>query len=112
MDQVPSEAAPPGPAFQGQQGEGGTSDVGRLLEVEVPVTVILCEKKMSLEEVRSLSAGAVVEFDKSNEALLDLVVGGKAIALGEAVIVRDKFGLRVKEIGSPRDTILKLGSSS
>ena len=82
----------------------------RLLRIPVPVTVVLAEKKMPYSEVLNLSPGSVIEFERHHQQLLDLRVNNKPIARGETVTVREKFGLRVREIGDVKDTIKSLGA--
>lgn len=74
-----------------------------LLSVRVPVIVNLAETKMNVHDVIHLGPGAVIQFDKSCEAMLDLEAGGHKIATGEAVKVGDKFGLRITSIRLPEE---------
>ena len=48
------------------------------------------------------------EFDKSHKDVIELVVGGKPIATGEAITIRDKFGMMITRIGSVQETLNKL----
>lgn len=67
-----------------------------VLAVRAPVVVTLAHKSVPLAAVLDLVPGAMVQFDKDCDAPLRLEVGGHAIALGEAVKVDDKFGLRIR----------------
>ena len=73
-------------------------------------TVILAERKMSLEEVMVLAPGSVIEFERHHQQLLDLCVNHTPIARGETITVREKFGLRVREIGPLKEVIRTLGT--
>jgi flagellar motor switch/type III secretory pathway protein FliN len=72
-----------------------------LLRIKVPVVVTLAEKRQKLSRVVELGPGAIIQFDKSCEEMLKLDVGNRPVALGEAVKVGDKFGLRVTSIVLP-----------
>jgi len=72
-----------------------------LLHVRVPVVVTLAEKKQALGRILELGPGSIIQFEKSCEEMLELEAGGRAIALGEAVKVGDKFGLRITSIILP-----------
>jgi flagellar motor switch/type III secretory pathway protein FliN len=48
-----------------------------------------------------LGPGSIIQFDKSCEEMLELDAGGRRIAMGEAVKVGDKFGLRITSIILP-----------
>ncbi len=83
--------------------------IHRALRIRVPLIVRLAEKPITLEKVLSLTEGSVLEFTKSVEEPLDLMANNKVIGRGEAVKIGEKFGLKVKDIGSPRERIKNLG---
>jgi flagellar motor switch/type III secretory pathway protein FliN len=74
-----------------------------LLRIEVPVVVTLARKRQPLGRVVELGPGSIIHFEKSCEEMLDLEVGGLAVARGEAIKVGDKFGLRVTSIVLPEE---------
>jgi flagellar motor switch/type III secretory pathway protein FliN len=67
----------------------------------VPVVVTLAEKRQKLSRIIELGPGAIIQFDKSCEEMLELEVGTRHVALGEAVKVGDKFGLRITAMALP-----------
>jgi flagellar motor switch/type III secretory pathway protein FliN len=71
--------------------------------------VTLAQKRQPLGRVIELSPGAILQFDKSCEEMLELFVGDRQIACGEAVKVGDKFGLRVTSITPPDERYYPLG---
>lgn len=77
-----------------------------LLRVRIPVAVTLARKKHPLEKVLDLGPGSIIHFDKSCEDPLELEAAGYPIALGEAVKVGEKFGLRILTIRLPEERIL------
>jgi flagellar motor switch/type III secretory pathway protein FliN len=42
-----------------------------------------------------LGPGSIIKFDKTCDELLELSIGNRTVARGEAVKVGDKFGLRI-----------------
>jgi len=72
-----------------------------LLKIKVPVMVTLAERKETLAQILELSPGSIIQFDKSCEQMLDLSVAGRKVAVGEAVKVGDKFGLKVSSVVLP-----------
>jgi flagellar motor switch/type III secretory pathway protein FliN len=72
-----------------------------LLRITVPVVVTLAQKRQPLGRVVELGPGSIIQFDKSCEELLELDVGGRPVATGEAVKVGDKFGLRIHSVILP-----------
>ena len=69
-----------------------------LLDVPVKLTVELGFCHMPMREVLQLSAGSVVQLDKLADAPVDLYVNQKKIALGEVVVVEDRFGIKITKI--------------
>ncbi len=80
-----------------------------VLDIEVPLVAALCERNMTVEGVRNLTTGSVIEFSRSYDEPLDLLIGDVRIGSGEPVTVHEKFGLRIQSIGSVRERIRKLG---
>ena len=72
-----------------------------LLRVKVPVIVTLAGKKQPLGRICELGPGSILQFDKSCEEMLDMCVGERLVAQGEAVKVGDKFGLRITNVILP-----------
>ncbi len=89
--------------------EGLPDEVRRILRLKVPVIVKLADKKLALGEVVDLSPGSIVEFLKSADTSLELLVNNKTIGRGMPVKVGEKFGLRIDEIEAVKDTIQALG---
>ncbi len=86
-----------------------TSELQRILKLEVPVIVKLAERKLLLSEVMRLGVGAIIEFIKSNDEPLQLLINNKPIGVGEAVKVGENFGLRITQIGDIKQIIQSLG---
>ncbi|MEM9701758.1 MAG: FliM/FliN family flagellar motor C-terminal domain-containing protein [Planctomycetota bacterium] len=70
----------------------------RLARLPVPVTVRLAEKRVPLATIRNLVPGALLSFEKDCEDPLDLYVANRKHAVGEAVKVGERFGLKVTTI--------------
>lgn len=73
-----------------------------LLDVELDATLRFGCREMTLSEILDLGAGEVVELDRHASDPVDLIVGDKIVARGEAVLVNGNFGLRVTEVATPR----------
>ena len=80
-----------------------------LLRIKVPVVVTLAEKRQPLDQIMELGPGSIIQFDKSCEEMLELAVGGRPVATGEAVKVGDKFGLRINAIKMPDERFERVG---
>ena len=84
-------------------------ELQRILRLSVPVIVKLAERKLSLSEVLRLGNGAIIEFFKSSEEPLELLINNKPIAVGETVKVGENFGLRITQVGDVRAVIRSMG---
>ena len=104
-----SSFAPPRTAAKSTLSPAIERELGQILQLQVPVTVRLAERTMPLSEVVLLTTGSIIEFEKSADADLDLVLSNKCIGRGQAVKVGENFGLRVTDISPVEDKINALG---
>jgi flagellar motor switch protein FliN/FliY len=88
--------------------EVSTRRLDLLLDVPLDVTVELGRSRMTIQDLLGLSPGSVVELDKIAGEPLDIVVNDRLIARGEAVVVNDKFGIRITDIISKAERIARL----
>jgi flagellar motor switch protein FliN/FliY len=69
-----------------------------LRDVEVEVTLEIGRKRMRIGDLLKLGTGQVLELDKSAGEPLEIMVNGRVIGRGEAVVVGDRYALRITEI--------------
>ncbi|MBX3186748.1 MAG: flagellar motor switch protein FliN [Labilithrix sp.] len=69
-----------------------------LRDVEVELTLEIGRRRMRIADVVKLGPGAMVELDKGAGEPLELFVNGRLIGRGEAVVVGDRYGIRITEI--------------
>jgi len=79
-----------------------------LLDVPLELSVELGRARMSIQDLLNLSPGSVIELDKIAGEALDILINGRLVARGEAVVVNDKFGIRISDIVSPSERIARL----
>lgn len=82
----------------------GGIDPGNLklvMDVELNVSLRFGQRQLPLREVLELASGSVIELDRMVDEPVELLLDGKLIARGEAVIVDGNYGLRVTEIPQP-----------
>ena len=72
-----------------------------VLNVELNVTLRFGQRLLTLREVLDLTTGSVVELDRQVEEPIELLLDGKVIARGEAVVIDGNYGLRVTEVPQP-----------
>lgn len=76
-----------------------------ILDVTLQVTVEVGRARMTIQDLLQLGQGSVVELEKLAGEPLDIYINGKPVARGEAVIVNEKFGVRLTDIISPEDRV-------
>lgn len=80
-----------------------------LLDIPLQVSVEVGRSKIYVRDLLQLQEGSLIELDKLAGEPLDLYVNERLIARGEAVVVNDKFGLRLTDVVSPSERIENLG---
>lgn len=98
---TPEAGAQPPPPSQTYAGTLPAADLARVLDVKVEVSVELGRRRVSIAEVLNLSPNSVLEFLKKADEPLDIRVNGRLVAKGEAVVLGDRYGVRVTEVVTP-----------
>lgn len=80
-----------------------------LYDIPLQISVEVGRSKILLRDLLKMSEGYVIELDKLAGEPLDLYVNSRLIARGEAVMVGDKFGIRLTDVVSTSDRIENLG---
>ncbi len=72
-----------------------------VMDVELNVTLRFGQRLLTLREVLDLTSGSVIELDRQVEEPVELLLEGKVIARGEAVVIDGNYGLRITDINQP-----------
>jgi flagellar motor switch protein FliN len=72
-----------------------------VMDVELNVSLRFGQRQLPLRDVLELTSGSVIELDRQVDEPVELLLDGKVIARGEAVIVDGNYGLRVTEVPQP-----------
>lgn len=95
-------------------GRGGDLDPAKdrnlqmILDIPLRVTVELGRTKMAVSELLNLGQGSVIELAKLAGEPMEVFVNDKLIARGEAVVVNEKFGVRLTDIISTKERVEQL----
>lgn len=95
-------------AATGRAAAGGHS-LEFIMDVILQVTVEVGRARMTIQDLLQLGQGSVIELEKLAGESLDIYVNGQHMAKGEAVIVNEKFGVRILEIVSPEMRVKSFG---
>jgi len=87
------------------------TDVKTILRLEVPIIVQVGQRRMHVDDVLALGPGAILELDKHADDELTIMINNKPVGHGSAVKVGENFGIRINDIGSPKDRIEAMGEA-
>ena len=93
----------------GSKGKFDDRGIDLLLDIPLEVSVEVGRSRILVRDLLQLQEGSLVELDKLAGEPLDLYVNSRLIARGEAVVVNEKFGLRLTDVVSPSERIENLG---
>ena len=96
-------------------GDGGADASGDrdrnldlIMDIPLKVTVELGRAKMVVSDLLNLGQGSVIELNKLAGEPMEVLVNDKLVARGEAVVVNEKFGVRLTDIISPSERVEQL----
>lgn len=92
------------------ESETASKNLELILDIPLKVTVELGRTRMVVSELLNLGQGSVIELNKLAGEPMEVLVNNKLVARGEAVVVNEKFGVRLTDIISPSERVEQLGS--
>ncbi len=100
---------PRGSGASAHDNEPGSRGLDFLYDVPLQISVEVGRSRLLLRDLLKMGEGYVIELDKLAGEPLDLFVNSRLIARGEAVMVGDKYGIRLTDVISAADRVQKLG---
>ncbi len=79
-----------------------------IMDIPLRVAVELGRTKMVVNDLLNLGQGSVIELNKLAGEPMEVLVNDKLVARGEAVVVNEKFGVRLTDIISPTERVEQL----
>ena len=76
----------------------GADSLGFVLDVPVELCVEIGRRVMRLGELLKLGPGSVLELDRLSGEPLDIYANKKLVARGEAVVIGERYGVRLNEV--------------
>ncbi len=76
------------------------SRIKMIMDVPLKITVELGRTKLMIHELLQLGQGSIIELDKMAGEAMEIYVNEKLIAMGEVVVVNEKFGVRLTDVMS------------
>lgn len=103
------------PSTPEEQGTGSTPNaattagkdtIGLLMDMEMPLLVRFGTTRMLMSDLLALGPGSMVEFRRSPEDPVDLLVNGRVVARATVVVVQGNYGVRITEIATQREDLV------
>jgi flagellar motor switch protein FliN/FliY len=82
-----------------------SSMLDRLMDLQLPVSVLLGQTVMPIREALKITSGSLVELDRQLGDYVEVMIHGTVVARGEIVAIRGYYGVRIKEVISRKDRI-------
>ena len=110
LDEVAKAAQDVADSANGSAGfiAGDSPTLDYILDVTLQISVEVGRARMSIQDLLQRGQGAVVELEKIAGEPLDIYMNGKQVAKGEAVIVNERFGVRITDVISREERVLGL----
>ena len=83
-------------------------NLDRILDIPLVVSVELGRTSIQIGDLLQLAQGSIVELTKLAGEPLDVLIHGKLVARGEAVVINDQFGVRLTDIVSQTERLESL----
>lgn len=114
VGQNPSVSEPNSPSIardsEGERVANGAEETKMdfILDIPLEITVELGRTRMVINDLLKLGQGSVIELSKIAGETLEILANQRLIAKGEAVVVNEKFGVRLTEVISPIERLERL----
>jgi len=76
-----------------------------LLGVELPVSVSFGHVQLPLKDVLKLTAGSIIELNRTVDEPVEVIVNNCVVARGEVVVVEGNYGVRIHQIMSRQERL-------
>lgn len=98
-----------GALFSDYPAPASDNGLDRVMEIPLTIHVELGRKRVKIRELMQVGAGTVLTLDLQAGAPLSIYANQTLIAEGEAVVVGERYGVRVTDIVSPAERVRRLG---
>ncbi|MGF1547910.1 MAG: flagellar motor switch protein FliN [Thiotrichales bacterium] len=90
------------------EGDQNPRNLDMVLDIPVTLSMELGRTRISIRDLLRLTKGSVVELQRMADEPMDVLVNGTLVARGEAVVIDDKFGIRLTDVVSPMERVKRL----
>lgn len=105
------EAVPSSPP-SGPSASSPTGGLERILDIQLELRVELGHKRLKIAELLALEVGTVVDLGTAAGSPLSVYANDVLIAQGEAVLVGERYGVRITDIVPSSERVRRLGGKA
>lgn len=87
-----------------------SGELDRILDIALTVHVELGRRKMRISELLEQGSGSVLELETAAGSSLAIYANDTLVAEGEAVVVGDRYGIRITDIVPAAERVRRLGA--
>ena len=109
MSEAPHDSMPQPALHAPVPGAPVLNDLDRILEIPLNIHVELGRKRMRIHELLAVDVGSVVELGTPAGTPLSIYANNVLVAQGEAVIVGERYGIRITDIVPASERVRRLG---
>ncbi len=84
--------------MEGKKKELEKVDISTFSDIKLKIHVEVGRTKKHFADLLNIKEGDVIKLDKSLEDYIDLYINGSLFAIGELVVVNEKYGIRVVDL--------------
>jgi len=95
---TPRAAGAGAPDLETQPPPGRSRTFDLLMGVELPVSVSFGHVQLPLKDVLKLTAGSIIELNRTVDELVEVIVNNCVVARGEVVVMEGNYGVRIHQI--------------
>lgn len=96
------------PALSPAPASGPANGLDFILDIPLHLSVRIGSTKLLIRDLLQLGQGSIVELDRLAGEPMEVLVNGKLVARGEAVVVNEKLGVRLTDVISPMERVRHL----
>ena len=85
--------------------DGPTADLSMILDIPVTLSMEIGQTRISISDLLKLGKDSVIELQRMADEPMDVLVNGTLVARGEAVVVGERFGIRLTDVVSPQERL-------
>ncbi len=83
--------------------ESGIQNLDLVMDIPVTLSIELGRTRIRIQDLLELNSGSVVELQRMADEPMDVLVNGTLVAHGEAVVIGEKFGVRLTDVVSAKE---------